>query len=256
MSLVHVVILGIVEGITEFLPISSTGHLILVEYLLKIPSSDFLKTFDIFIQLGAILAVVWLYFPKIISNSKLWRSIIIAFIPTGILGALAYPIIKKFLLDNVLITVISLFIGGVLLLFLDKNFSKKNATHSVAKLSPLRLSIIGVFQALAFIPGVSRSAATIIGGLSVGLDRVQAVEFSFLLAIPTMATAAAYDIYKSGLVFSENELGFLIIGTVVSFLTALLAIKAFIKFVEDKGFTPFAIYRIVLALIVLSTLKG
>ncbi|KKT46911.1 MAG: Undecaprenyl-diphosphatase [Candidatus Collierbacteria bacterium GW2011_GWF2_44_15] len=256
MTLIQAILLGIIEGVTEFLPISSTGHLILAERLFNIPSTDFSKTFSIFIQLGAILAVIWLYFPKIIQSKKLWLPITLAFIPTGILGAIAYPYIKSFLLDNVLVTSLSLLIGGVLLFILDKTFKQKAATHSVEKLSPLRLVLIGIFQSFSFVPGVSRSAASIIGGLSVGLDRVEAVEFSFLLAIPTMASAVAYDLYKSGLVFTQSDLLLLAVGFIVSFLTALLAIKAFIKYVVDRGFVSFAIYRIILAIIVLLLLKN
>jgi len=251
MNLLQSVFLGIIEGVTEFLPISSTGHLILAEHVLKLPSTDFLKTFSIFIQLGAILAVVWLYLPKIIRSKKLWLSVILAFIPTGILGALAYPFIKSYLLGNVLVTALSLLIGGVLLLYLDKKFKQKSATHSVNDMSPVKLVIIGLFQAFSFIPGVSRSAASIIGGLTVGLSRVEAVEFSFLLAIPTMVSATGYDLLKSNLAFSSNDLSLLLIGFLVSFITAIIAIKAFLKFVVRNGFFPFAIYRIVLALLVL-----
>jgi len=255
MTIFQAIILGIVEGVTEFLPVSSTGHLILAEHLLRIPSSEFLKSFGIFIQLGAILAVVWLYFSKIIKSKKLWLPILIAFLPTGIMGALSYSFIKSHLLDSTQVTVLSLFFGGIALLLLDRFFNKQSATHSVKTLSPLRLSLIGVFQSLAFIPGVSRSAASIIGGLSVGLDRTASVEFSFLLAVPTMVIATGYDLLKSNLTFSPDSLVLLLVGFLVSFITAIVAIKSFLSFVTKRGFAPFAYYRIIIALLLFLFLK-
>ena len=249
MTLFQAALLGIIEGLTEFLPVSSTGHLILANFVLRIPASDFLKTFDIVIQLGAILAVLYLYLPKILTHKKLWLPITYAFIPTGVLGFLAYPFIKTYLLDSLQITIISLFIGGLVLLYLDRKFRSKVATHSAENLPLIRLIIIGATQSLAFIPGVSRSAASIIGGLTVGLTRSEAVEFSFLLAIPTMIAASSYDLFRSRLIFSANDFLLLSVGFLFSFFTALIAIKSFLSYISKNNFTPFAIYRIILALL-------
>lgn len=249
MDFFQAALLGIVEGITEFLPISSTGHLIIANHLLGIPDSAFLKSFEIIIQLGAILAVVWLYLPKILGSKKLWLPIIYAFIPTGVLGFLAYPIIKKYLLDNLLVTTLALFFGGIVLFVLDRAFRSKTATHSVEKLPLPRLIAIGLSQSFAFIPGVSRSAASIIGGLAVGLTRAEAVEFSFLLAIPTMAAATGYDVLKTHLSFTGNQLGLLGIGFFFAFITAIFTVKAFISYISRKDFTPFAVYRIFIAIV-------
>jgi len=243
-------ILGVIEGVTEFLPISSTGHLIIAEHLLQIEPSEFLKSFDIFIQMGAILAVIYLYSRKIITSKKLWRPIVLAFIPTGILGAIAYPYVKSYLLNNISVTIISLFIGGIILLLLDRPLANKTPSLSIAQLPLHRLFLIGIFQSFSFIPGVSRAAASIIGGLSVGLSKAEAVEFSFLLAIPTMAVATGYDLLKSGVSFTPHDFTLLGVGFVSSFITALIAIKAFLSIVTKKGFTPFAIYRIILAVLI------
>jgi len=255
MNLFQAIILGIIEGVTEFLPISSTGHLIIAEHLLQIKPTEFLKSFDILIQMGAILAVICLYSNKIISSKTLWRPITLAFIPTGVLGAIAYPHIKNYLLNNITVTVISLFVGGIILLLLDRPLSTKPSSFKVAQLPIPRLLLIGIFQSFSFIPGVSRAAASIIGGLSVGLSKADAVEFSFLLAIPTMAVATGYDMLKSGLSFSLNDFALLGVGFVSSFITALIAIKAFLRVVTKTGFTPFAIYRIVLAVFIYLTLS-
>lgn len=249
MDLFQAAILGIIEGLTEFLPVSSTGHLILAGSILQIPSSAFLKTFDIVIQLGAILAVIYLYLPKVIDNKKLWKPILYAFIPTGVLGFVAYPFIKTYLFDDPWITVASLFLGGLILLVLDRKFKSKLATHSAENLPLARLITIGIFQSFSFIPGVSRSAASIIGGLAVGLTRAEAVEFSFLLAVPTMIAASSYDLVRSQLIFSTNDFFFLFVGFLFSFFTALIAIRTFISFISKNNFTPFALYRIVLATI-------
>jgi undecaprenyl-diphosphatase len=248
MNFPHAIILGLIEGITEFLPISSTGHMILASELLKIPETEFVKSFEIIIQLGAILAVVVLYFRKILKNRYLWSKILAAFLPAGIIGFLLYKLIKQYLLGNVMAVIWSLLIGGIVLILIEKLFKKKDQFFLI-QLTTTQSVIIGLFQVISIIPGVSRSAATIVGGLIVGLNRNEAVEFSFLLAIPTMVAATGLDLVKSSLHFSSGEIQLLSIGFIVSFMTALFAIKTFITFVQKHTFIPFGIYRIIIALI-------
>jgi undecaprenyl-diphosphatase len=246
-------VLGLVEGITEFLPISSTGHLILTQSILKIQSTEFWKTFDIFIQLGAILAVVILYWKKVLQSRQLFKKILIAFLPTAIIGLIAYKIIKKILLGNDLIVLISLFIGGWLIIYFEKWYSRKKVSmEKLTKLediSTLQALKIGLFQTLAMIPGVSRSGATILGGLFLGIERQAIVEFSFLLAVPTMTAATGLDLFKSGLNISPDQWQYMLIGFFASFLTALLAIKFLINYVRLNNFKIFGWYRIIVALI-------
>ena len=251
MTSLQAIILAIVEGLTEFLPISSTGHLILTQKLLGITATEFTKSFNILVQLSAILAVVVLYWKKIISSRHLWRQLIIAFIPTGILGFIFYKYVKIFLLDNVLVTVLALLIGGFILLIIDRLPKLALGSKKISMLNTQNLLSIGLFQSLSMIPGVSRSAASIIGGLFSGLSRIEAVEFSFLLAIPTMIAASGYDLLKTGFSFTSQEFSLLALGSLFSFLASLLAVKSFTSFVAKHNFTIFAVYRIVFAIIVL-----
>jgi len=254
MTIFHGFILGIIEGLTEFLPISSTAHLIILSEWFRIPSSDFLKTFEISIQLGAILAVVVLYWKKILSSWNLVLKIGTAFIPTAIIGLILYKIVKQFLMDNLYIITGALIIGGIILILFEKYYSKKtisNDTQEITTISYRQAIIIGLFQALAIIPGVSRAAATIIGGLSLGIKRKTIVEFSFLLAIPTMLAATALDLYKTPLNFSNNELIIWIIGFITAFITAIIGVKFFLKFIQKNSFSSFGWYRIGLGIIVL-----
>ncbi len=247
MTIFHAIILGIIEGLTEFLPISSTAHLIIGSELLRIPSSEFLKTFEISIQLGAILAVVALYWKKIISSWNLVFKIGTAFVPTAILGLIFYKIIKTFLMDNLVVIASALLLGGIILIIFEKFYSpKKEGEEELKAISYLQAVIIGLFQALAMIPGVSRAAATIIGGLSLGIKRKTIVEFSFLLAIPTMLAATALDLYKTPLILNNQEILVWIIGFVISFITAIIGIKFFLKFIQKNNFIPFGWYRIIL----------
>ncbi|OGD53781.1 hypothetical protein A3J78_02535 [Candidatus Beckwithbacteria bacterium RBG_13_35_6] len=180
MEYVQAIILSIIEGITEFLPISSTGHLILASKMLGIPQTEFVKSFEIAIQLGAILAVVFLYFQTIIKNLRIWRRILTAFLPTGIIGFLAYKFVKTYLLGNYNVVILSLFFGGIAILILEEFLNgKNNKIKSIENLSFNRSAIIGVIQSVSIVPGVSRAMATIFGGLSVGLTRKSATEFSF-----------------------------------------------------------------------------
>jgi undecaprenyl-diphosphatase len=250
MELPHVLIFSLVEGITEFLPISSTGHLVLTSEILRIPQTDFVKSFEIIIQLGAILAVVFLYWRKILESKILWKNILIAFIPTAIVGLTLYSFIKDVLIGNVLVTLLALFVGGIVLIALE--FMLKQKEQPVASLEKFSLKtsfLIGLIQSLSIIPGVSRAGASIVGGMVLGLKRNVAVEFSFLLAIPTMFAATGLDLIKSELRFSPQEWLLLLIGFVGSFIVALAVVKWFIKYVQTNNLIPFGIYRIVLALI-------
>src|SRR5258708_7656347 len=240
MSYIQAIILSIVEGITEFLPISSTGHLILVTKLLGIFESDFVKTFEIVIQLGAILSVVYLYRKILLKNIKIWKTILVAFVPTGVIGFLFYKFVKNYLLGNSSVVTISLIIGGIILILFEF-FVKtdKNNVDKLEKVSYKNAFLIGVFQSISIIPGVSRAAATIVGGLFLGLDRETAVEFSFLLAIPTMFAASALDLFKSMHVLRGGNLGLLVVGTFVAFVTALLTVKFFVNFIKKNNFIWF-----------------
>lgn len=255
MNILQAIILAIVEGLTEFLPISSTGHLILTQKYLSITTSEFSKSFDIIIQFSAILAVVSLFRHKLFSGHKIWLQSIVAFIPTGIIGLIFYKYIRNTLLENPLITAYSLLLGGLALLLVDRIKALQSGQKNISTLSTTPLLSIGLFQTISIIPGISRSAASIIGGLFAGLTRSQAVEFSFFLAIPTMFAATGYDLLKSGLSFSPNELFLLFIGCLFSFLSATFAVKTFLKYVKEHDFTYFAIYRILLAVLVFLTLK-
>lgn len=257
MNILDAIILSVVEGVTEFLPISSTGHMILVADILRIPQSEFLKSFEIIIQFGAILAVVALYIKVLLTNRAVLMKLLAAFIPTGIVGFALYGFIKAYLLDNTSVVLWSLFIGGVILIVWEKYYQGKkfkahgsqSAGKKIEELSYKRAVIIGLFQSLSVIPGVSRAAATIIGSMFMGLNRKAAVEFSFLLAVPTMAGATGLDLVKSSFNFSSPEWGILAAGFVGAFVTALFTVKYFLRFVEHHTFVPFGVYRIVLAVV-------
>lgn len=247
MDFLQVIILSAVEGISEFLPISSTGHLILASDLLQVPQTDFVKSFEIAIQLGAIFSVVVLYFSSL-KNITVWKKVLIAFLPTAVLGLIFYKIIKTFLLGNVLVTLSALFLGGIALIFFEMIYKEKE--HHINKLEEIsnkQAFLIGVFQSISMVPGVSRSAATILGGLSLGLKRQAAAEFSFLLAIPTMLAATVLDLAKSKFAFSPYEYSLLAIGFVSSFIVALFVVKLFLHYLKNHSFVVFGIYRIVLA---------
>lgn len=261
MGFLDSIIFGIVEGITEFLPISSTGHLILTSKILNLPNTDFLKTFEISIQLGAILSVVVLYWKKFLVNLAILKRVALAFVPTGILGLLFYKIVKTYLMNSALVILISLFAGGVVLILFEVWYEKKNilsrqslsasfqAGEDIRCISYKNSFLIGVFQSIAMIPGVSRSAATIIGGLLLGFSRQTIVEFSFLLAVPTMMAATGLDLFKNANSFSTDQFVILLVGFVISFFVALLTIKWLLKFIKNHSFISFGIYRIIISLI-------
>lgn len=262
MNFLDAVILGIVEGITEFLPISSTGHLILTGRFLDLPQSEFLKTFEIAIQLGAILSVAVIYFKSLFADRSVMTRIALAFAPTAVLGALLYKIVKTVFLESDRLIAWSLLIGGIVIILFEWRNSQKAETREGKKQGseevPLAQEItlqksfwIGVFQSLAMIPGVSRSGATIIGGMSLGISRKNIVEFSFLLAFPTMLAATLLDIWKSRDVFTEENISLLAVGFAVSFVVAWAAIKFFLNFIKRNTFTVFGIYRIVIGVLLL-----
>jgi undecaprenyl-diphosphatase len=246
-------ILGIVQGFTEFLPVSSTAHLILSSKILKLELSDFLKSFIIIIQFGSILAVIFLYWNKILKNHLIYfKKIMTAFIPTALLGLLFYNIVKNFLHESIGIIALALFLGGVLIIIFERRY-KDNKNIKIVDLKDISYQqcfIIGLFQSLAMIPGVSRSAATIMGGLSLGIGRLAIVEFSFLLAIPTMFAASSLDLLKNGLSFSYNEIIFLAIGFVASFFVALFSIKFLLNFIKKNSFLIFAWYRVFIGVLI------
>ncbi|MFA5420547.1 MAG: undecaprenyl-diphosphatase UppP [Patescibacteria group bacterium] len=249
-------ILGFVQGFSEFLPISSTAHLLLSVELLRIDLNDFIKSFVIIIQLGSILAVLVLYWNKIISNISIYfKKLLVAFIPTAILGLIFYKVVKNVFQESFLIISLALFLGGILILILEKRHKREVDTNLnsewINEISYKKCFYIGIFQALAMIPGVSRSAATIFGGLSLGVSRKSIVEFSFLLAIPTMAAASGLDLIKSSFSFNQKELIFLTIGFVLSFFVAIIFIKFLINYIKKNDFKIFAWYRIFLAIAIL-----
>ncbi len=248
MTILDAIIFGIVEGITEFLPVSSTGHLILSADLLHVVETDFVKTFIIVIQLGAILAAAVLYWRRLLLDARTLAITIVAFVPTGIIGFVLYKVIKGFL-GNPAIVVWSLLVGGILLLLIERWLRGRQPTiHAVRDISYPQAAVIGTCQALSMIPGVSRSAATIMTGLVLGVDRKAIVEFSFILAIPTMVAASAYDMYKSRGQMSWTEFDLLAVGFGVSFVLAMLAIKFLLRFVQTHTFNAFGVYRILAAI--------
>jgi undecaprenyl-diphosphatase len=250
MDTVTSIILGIVEGFSEFLPISSTGHLILAGRLLGAGTGDFVKSFEIAIQSGAILSVVVLYWRNLLVDLETIKKVAVAFVPTGIIGFLLYKTIKGFLLGSSTVVLWSLLLGGIVIILFEQLYHEKTgSTEDLAGITCKQSFWVGVFQAIAVIPGVSRSAATILGGLMLGMKRKVIVEFSFLLAVPTMLAATVYDLYKNGAAFSFSELNDLIIGFLTSFLIALASIKFLLGFVKNHTFVFFGIYRIILVLI-------
>jgi len=248
------IVISIVEGLTEFLPISSTGHMIITEKLLNVPDTDFTKMFTVAIQLGAILAVVVLYWKKFfdLNNLKFYLKLIVGVIPAIILGLLFGDQIDK-LLDNSTTVAVFLLVGGIFLVFIDKAFTNPKY-DSEKQISYLQSFIIGIWQCVAMIPGVSRSAASIIGGMQQKLTRHAAAEFSFFLAVPTMAAATGYKLlkhYQTNGGFSGEDIRLLAIGNLVAFVVAMVAIRFFISFLQKHGFKLWGYYRIVVGIILL-----
>ncbi|MEN9918970.1 MAG: hypothetical protein RL662_1406 [Bacteroidota bacterium] len=255
MDIFQTIIIAIVEGLTEFLPVSSTGHMIIAQQLLGVESTDFVKAFTIIIQFGAILSVIMLYWKRFFQSWDFYIKLLIGFIPAAVLGLLFSDYIDS-MLENVYVVAVMLVLGGILMLFVDQWFNKPQSDDTVNYKNAF---VIGCFQCIAMIPGVSRSMATIVGGMSQKLSRKTAAEFSFFLAVPTMAAATGYKVLKlmsdpiNMQVLQDNILT-LIIGNVVAFVVALLAIKFFISYVTKYGFKAFGWYRIVVGLAILGFL--
>jgi len=247
MSLLHALILGLVEGITEFLPVSSTAHLILAGHALRLADSEFLKSFEIIIQLGAILSVVVLYWNKFWHWDVL-KKLVVAVIPTGIIGLTVYKALKAYLLGNVVVVLCALVVGGIALIIFER-FPKRDVEEiDFAEISYGKALLIGLFQSIAIIPGVSRSAATIVGGSLIGISKRTIVEFSFMLAVPTMLAASGLELVKGRSALAGHYTP-LAVGFVVSFVTAIIAIKSFLGYIKKHDFAAFGWYRIVLALV-------
>lgn len=245
-------ILGVVEGFTEFLPISSTAHLILTGKILNIAQSEFVKSFEIAIQFGAILAVVWLYWKKLLVNLEILKKLTVAFLPTAVFGFFLYEIFKNFLMEDPRVAVWALFLGGILLIVFEYwHKEKTDASDEIEKISYRNCFLIGSCQAIAIIPGVSRAAATILGGLYLGIKRKTIVEFSFLLAVPTMLAATGFDLIKSGFNFYGDQAGLLFVGFATSFIVAIIAVKFLLHYIQRNDFKPFGVYRIIIGLIFL-----
>nr|AGU10547.1 Bacitracin resistance protein BacA [uncultured organism] len=263
MDLLTVILLGIVEGVTEFLPVSSTGHLILAGTLLGVQDQA-TATFDIVIQLGAILAVVVLYWRRFwevavglfAGRPKSWafvRNIVLGFIPAAVIGLVVYKAVKA-LLESPTVVAVALIVGGVAILVIERMV--KQPRYDTVEAMPWKTALgVGVIQCVSMIPGVSRSGATIMGALSLGVDRRAAAEFSFFLAIPTMLAASGYDLLKSGATLGQGEWLSIAIGFVVSFVVALVVIRWFVGIVSKHGFAPFAWYRIVVGAVALIALQ-
>jgi undecaprenyl-diphosphatase len=255
MSWLQTIIIAIVEGLTEFLPVSSTGHMIIAESILGVEPDEFVKAFTVIIQFGAILSVVVLYFKRFFQSVDFYWKLFIAFIPAAVLGFLFSDKIDE-MLESVTVVASMLVIGGIFMLFVDKLFEKTSENQTI---TPRKAFIIGLCQCIAMIPGVSRSMATIVGGMSQKLTRKNAAEFSFFLAVPTMFAASAYKLMKllsnpeSKQLLVDN-LNVLIVGNVVAFVVAMLAIKFFIDFLSKYGFKAFGYYRILVGCVLLGLL--
>jgi undecaprenyl-diphosphatase len=253
MSLLQAIILAIVEGLTEFLPVSSTGHLIITSALMGIGSEPFTKLFTIAIQFGAIFSVVLLYYKRFLQNFKFYTTLFIAFLPAVIFGKLFGDFLDS-LLENVTVVALALMLGGVVLLFMDA-WLKNQEEKSEGLPTPKKALMIGLYQCLALIPGVSRSAATILGGMASGLSRKAAAEFSFFLAVPTLFAASVYKLYQyyqDGFILQSEQTSLLIWGNIVAFIVAALAIKSFISWITRNSLKAFGWYRIIVGILLLA----
>ena len=250
MTIIDAIILGIVEGLTEFLPVSSTGHLILASELLKLPSTEFMKTFEVVIQIGAIFAVMILYWRRLFLDKEVMKRLVVALVPALGVGYLFYASIRR-MLGAESVVLWSLLIGGIAIILIEyfRDDGEDGKIEDLATMSYRTVFLVGLFQALAVIPGVSRAGATIMGGLLLGFKRTAIVEFSFLLAVPTMVAATVLDLLKNAHTFSSDDVGLLMVGLVTSFAVALGAIKFFLRFIGTHTFVPFGVYRVALALI-------
>ncbi|HEY4327418.1 MAG TPA: undecaprenyl-diphosphate phosphatase [Mucilaginibacter sp.] len=255
MNIIQVIVLAIIEGLTEFLPVSSTGHMVVTSSLMGISKDEFVKLFEIVIQLGAILAVVVLYFKRFFRSVDFYVKLVIGVIPAIILGLLLKKHIDKWL-ESPLVVAIAFVVGGIILLFVDDWFNKPKIDDE-KEISHLTALKIGFFQCLAMVPGVSRSAASIVGGMTQKLSRTAAAEFSFFLAVPTMLGATVkglWDFHKENTLTApqlHDDIKYLVIGSAIAFIVALLAIKSFITFLQTKGFKLFGVYRIIAGIVII-----
>ena len=251
MNVLNAIILGLVEGITEFLPISSTAHLIISSKLLNIPQTEFQKFFEVFIQSGAILAVVFVYWSVILKNRNLMINIILSFIPTAIVGLLLHKVIKNIFFESFTLIGASLFIVGLFFIIYEYLLKKKvvNTDKKIIQMTILQALLIGVGQSLAVVPGVSRAGAVILTMMILGFNREESALYSFVLAVPTLLAASLFDFIKTNpqLIFTGSNPLFLFIGLITSFFSALLAVKWFIRFLQKNSLVPFGVYRIILA---------
>lgn len=249
MNLLNAIILGVVEGLTEFLPISSTAHLILTNKLLNIPQTDFASFFDVVIQSGAILAIIFLYFQYVLKNKDLWGKLFVSFLPTAVVGLIFQKIIKKYFFNSIDLIIGAMFLVGVFFIVFEVFFGNKNLKKNILKMSFFEAFLIGLGQSLAVIPGVSRAGAVILTMMILGYKRDESAIYSFLLAVPTIFAASGLEIIKSDFnFFTGSNLQILMIGFFVSFITALLVVKWFLNFLKTKTLIIFGIYRIVVAL--------
>lgn len=253
MNFIEALILAIVEGITEFLPISSTGHMIIASSIMGINENTFTKVFEVNIQFGAILSVVVLYWKRFFNSWEFYLKLFVAFLPAALIGFLLSDFIDS-LLENVLVVAITLLLGGIVLIFVDRWFPQTEKDDDKEITYPKALSV-GFFQCIAMVPGVSRSAASIIGGMAQGWSRKQAAEFSFFLAVPTMFAAASYKLLKDFEQIKSSDLSILLFGNLVAFIVAMLAIRFFISFLTKYGFKAFGYYRIILGLLIILLLS-
>ncbi len=253
MNWIDALIIAIVEGLTEFLPVSSTGHMIITQKILGVESTEFVKAFIINIQFGAILSVIVIYWKKFFQSMNFYYKLFVAFLPAAFFGLLFGDIIDS-LLENVLVVAIMLVLGGIILVFVDSWF--KNAEKADQTVTYKKSLIIGLFQVIAMIPGVSRSAATIIGGMTQKLTRKNAAEFSFFLAVPTMFAASGYKLLENYKAITPDNIWILLFGNLIAFIVGFLAIKSFISFITKNGFKIFGYYRIVVGLIIIILLAS
>jgi undecaprenyl-diphosphatase len=255
MNLLQALVLAIIEGLTEFLPVSSTGHMIIGSTAMGVASHPFVKVFTVAIQFGAILSVLVLYWRRFFRDFQFYVRLFVAFVPAVVLGVMFKDVVDR-LLENIVVVALALIAGGIVFLFLDGYFARRSLRQTtIEDISLPKAANIGLFQCLAMVPGVSRSAATIIGGLAQGLSPTTAAEFSFFLAVPTMFAATCKSLYdyvdEGGAAFTQHEMMLLAVGNVVAFVVALLAIKSFIRFLTRHGFRVFGYYRIAVGLIIL-----
>lgn len=259
MNIFHSIILGIVEGITEFLPISSTAHLIIVSKLLNVPQTDFVKFFEVFIQSGAVLAVVVLYVQYVFKNKNVIRSIISSFIPTAIIGFALYKIIKGVFFESFILISSALIGVGILFVCIEMLIKKKRIIQnkSIKNMNDRMAFLIGLFQSLAVVPGISRSGIVMMGMMLLGFGRDEAAIYSFLLAVPTIGAASLLDVFKMrNMLFSSlNLLPILVVGFITSFIVAYVVVRWFIGYLKRNTLVPFGFYRIILGILLLLLLK-